>query len=139
MTTVLILEDDLEFANLLKMGLESRGHEAEIVRSSHLAIERLEQGGIGMVLADIYIKEGGAPVPDGGLRLTGMITKARLSVRPPDWAKVPVVVITGALPRPGQSEILSVASSLGADGVLAKPFTPDDLHMEMLRLLPEID
>lgn len=139
MVRVLILEDDETFADLLRLGLEARGHSAEIVHSSELAVGRLTQGGIGLVLADVYIKQGGMPVPDGGLKLAGMITRARLSPQPPDWARVPIVVMTGALRRPGQSELLSMASSLGADGVLAKPFTPDELHMEMLRLMPEID
>lgn len=137
MPRILILEDDTDFAELLKLDLESAGHEVEICESGEAAYERLVEVPFDLLIADVYIWKDGRLRQDGGLLLTGRVKRLYASEAGAGRLRIPVLVISGAIGQPGQTQIPKVARSLGADAVLAKPFTTAELAAELARLLPQ--
>ncbi|OWU75777.1 hypothetical protein ATO3_06175 [Marinibacterium profundimaris] len=131
----MILEDDMDFAEMLKMDLVHHGYEVDVTDSGNEAFELLSQQDYDLLIADIYIWKDGQVARDGGLLLTGRLQNIRVSNEKDRRGSLPIIVISGAARRPGQHHILDVAKSLGADAVLAKPFAPEDLHNMIDRLL----
>ncbi|WP_428927309.1 response regulator [Marinibacterium sp. SX1] len=135
MARILLLEDDEEFAELLKMDLELSDHEVIITDSGSKALDHLTNGHFDLLIADIYIWKGGRVQNDGGLLLAGRLRRLRITDKSDRRGRIPIIVISGAINRPGQANILNVASSVGADAVLAKPFSSDDMHDAVTRML----
>ena len=137
MARILLLEDDEEFAELLKMDLELSDHEVIITDSGSKALDHLTNGHFDLLIADIYIWKEGQVQRDGGLLLTGRLHALRVTNVKDRRGSIPIIVISGAVVRPGQKHILDVAKSLGADAVLAKPFSSEDMHRTIEKLLAE--
>ena len=135
MTRIMILEDDMDFAEMLKMDLVHHGYEVDVTDSGNEAFELLSQQDYDLLIADIYIWKGGRVQNDGGLLLAGRLRRLRITDKSDRRGRIPIIVISGAINRPGQANILNVASSVGADAVLAKPFSSDDMHDAVTRML----
>tara|TARA_Y100000815_G_C13217909_1_gene453161 strand:+ start:126 stop:545 length:420 start_codon:yes stop_codon:yes gene_type:complete len=134
---ILILEDDTEFSELLQMDLEGSGHQVDLCETGTEAFDKLEDAPYDLLIADIYIWREGSVRTDGGLLVTGRMSALRLSDKTDPRAAMKIIVMSGAVSRPGQSHILEVAATMGADAVLAKPFSSDDLHRTINRLMPD--
>lgn len=134
---ILILEDDTEFAELLQMDLEASGHQVDLCQSGSEAFERFEKADYDLLIADIYIWHEGSVSPDGGLLITGRLKALRVYDKTDPRSRIKIIVMSGAVKRPGQHHILDVASTMGADAVLAKPFSSDELHATIDQLLPD--
>lgn len=105
MARILVIEDDREIrANLLRF-LRLEGHETLEAESGDTGLAMA--AGVDLVLCDVMMPGG----PDGFAVL------ARLRADPSTLA-LPFVFVTASAER----EVLDQASSLGADGVLIKPF-----------------
>ncbi|WP_417721365.1 response regulator transcription factor [Salipiger sp.] len=135
MARILILEDDAEFAELLSLDLRDMGHEADIIDSGFLALQMLADRDYDLLIADIFIWKDGQSTSDGGLLVAGRLRILRIMKRDDKRARIPVLAISGAMVHPGNEHILRVARNIGADDVLAKPFTPAELHEKIDALL----
>ena len=137
MARILIFEDDVDYAGLLQESLESAGHSVAVTDEGDEAIRLLASSEFDLALIDIFIHRNGKVVPDGGLLLLGRLS-SRQSGRPgTSIRKVPVIAMSGHFDNKGLGEIDSYARSFGADEILAKPFTHDQLVAAMDRLLPD--
>lgn len=134
---LLILEDDLDFADLLKLDLEDAGYEVEVVTSGEAALRRLSSEAFDLLITDIHIWKEGRPSPDGGLLLTGRLRNFPALQADGRLVGLPIIAISGAVARPGQSQILNAAKSVGADAVLAKPFESAAMRALVSQLLDE--
>ncbi len=123
MASVLILEDEEEFGTLLLQSLEAMGHSVVIRQNATDAIAAYKEGEFDLVVADLIVKVGGRPVPDGGLTLIPSLR--RLARRAGRY--LPIIAISGVTQYPGLSSALDVARTVGADASLEKPFDPADL------------
>lgn len=137
LTRILILEDDLDFAELLIADLEDAGHECELATSGSVALSRLSEDTFDLLIADIHISKEGKPTQDGGLLLTGRLRNFPALQAGGRLVGLPIIAISGAIGRPGQSHILNAARSIGADAVLAKPFHSDEMRALIDQLLSE--
>lgn len=133
---ILILEDDREFVELLVLDLQDLGHQVHVTESGADALERMGEEHFDLLIADIHIRKDGRPSRDGGLLLVGRLQALRISRHKDARADVPILVISGAISHPGQGNLLSIAKSMGADEVMAKPFSSYDLYEALARLLP---
>jgi DNA-binding NtrC family response regulator len=109
--SVLVLEDDRAFADVLQEELRGRGHSVETTASVTEAIDRLQDGGIDVALLDLQL-------PDGsGLDVLREIGVGALPVE--------------ALVLTGNAEVESAleAMKLGAYDYLAKPPRLEELHV----------
>lgn len=137
MSRILVLEDDLDFAELLCLDLEDAGYEVVVETTGAAALQRLSTDHFDLLITDIHIWKEGKPTGDGGLLLTGRLRNFPALQNDGRLVGLPIIAISGALQRPGQSNILNAAISVGADAVLAKPFEADEMRALVSQLIDE--
>lgn len=117
MAKILIVDDDEKVTILLGRYLSSLGYQVTTVNQSSKAMAAAEQ-----VRPDLFILDIMMPPPDG-FTLTSML---RDDAR---FARTPILIIT-ALDNSN-----SRATTLGANGYLAKPFNLDELSAKIIDLI----
>jgi two-component system, chemotaxis family, chemotaxis protein CheY len=117
---VLVVDDDPDILEALSEILEAEGFEIRRARNGKEALERLEPDPPQLILLDLMM-----PVMDG------WEFAQRMRQRPPDVARIPVIVLSA------DRNVGSKATELGAVGHLAKPFELNDLLEMVRRSLPE--
>ena len=116
MSSILVIDDEPAFCDLLKTFLESEGHTVQVTTTAEAALEYLEQGRPELVLMDVRM-------PDiNGLELLPQI---KASARDSH-----VIVITGL----NDYRIADLLYEAGADGYLTKPLRLDILAHTISRL-----
>jgi CheY-like chemotaxis protein len=128
MAHILIMDDDPDFGFLLEQGLRKLGHEVTVVARGSAAIDILETHDIDLLITDIYVRDLGQPVADGGILLINRIRRPGpdSQVRAP--VDLPIIAVSGAAGHTGQEHLLDLAGHMGADRTLSKPFSPENLH-----------
>lgn len=117
MAKILIVDDDVKVTTLLGRFLSSLGYEITAINHSSKAMVTAEQ-----ILPDLFILDIMMPHPDG-FTLTSML---RDDVK---FSKTPILIIT-ALDNSN-----SRATTLGANGYLAKPFNLDELAAKIVEMI----
>ncbi len=105
---ILVVEDELEFANLLRLWIEHHGWQATLVRDGQQAIETFDQSPADLVLLDI-----GLPGVEGWQ----VVEQIRSS------SSVPILIVTAR----GQEAERVRGLSLGADDYVTKPLSFPEL------------
>lgn len=115
MKRVLIIEDDTELRQELKILLERNGYEAEYLTDFSNACEDMLEFGADMILLDITL-----PNVDGGSLLREFRKQS----------DIPVIMVTSR--NTEMDEVLCL--SFGADDYITKPYNPSILllHMEAI-------
>jgi DNA-binding response OmpR family regulator len=114
---VLLVEDDVEIAQLVAMAIEDDGHEVVIAGNGAAALERARRGDVDLVLLDL-----GLPDLDG-LEVCRRIRSA--------GSAVPILVLTG---RADEIDTV-VGLDAGADDYVAKPFRLAELLARVRAML----
>jgi CheY-like chemotaxis protein len=118
MASILIIEDTVAVRVLFRAILEQAGHVVCEASTGSEGIRLFRAAPTDVVITDIYM-------PDGdGLEVITHLRQAYHAVK--------ILAISG---RAGQECMLSVATRLGADGMLAKPVSLDALLTAVTKLL----
>ena len=120
MATVLIVDDDVDVAELIQQLLESDGHQVRIAENGQEGLRQLEAGLPDVVLLDIEM-----PVLDG----PGMAY--RMFVLDAGKDLIPIVLSSGAEYAP------LIAKEIGTPYVLGKPYRYEALSLMLERALSE--
>jgi CheY-like chemotaxis protein len=110
---ILLVEDDRPVAKVVRAILERHGVSVTIAENGREAVDRMQQGGIDLVLMDLQM-----PVMDG-LEATRMIRKLEAGT----GRRTSVFALTAHAHRKFREECLVA----GMDGVLTKPLRPEEL------------
>ena len=124
---IVIIDDDLEFRETFREVLELAGFEVVAVENGVAALVVLEQHAVSMVITDILM-----PGMDG-IDVIHSIRRHNPSIK--------VIAVSGGDGARG-SPSLTMASQVGADRVLKKPFGAHDLIATVRELLdapPPVD
>jgi two-component system response regulator HydG len=116
---VLVVDDHLEMAEMLAESLVDAGFEAEALASGSAALERLEAGGIDVLVTDLRMNQ------VSGLDLLAASKK--------DAPQRPVIVMTAY----GAIDTAVESIRQGAYHYLTKPFQPEELVIFLRRALDE--
>lgn len=106
---ILVIEDNLDLRDYLRLALETQGYEVLTARNGQEALGYLNGHRVDVVLTDLFMPE-----------MDGIETIATLRKTFPD---VRVVAMSG---RPGV-DYLAVARELGVNKTLRKPFEIEEL------------
>lgn len=119
--TVLIIDDDAFYQNVLKHIVEDLGFTAEICGDGDVAIRyaKAHHHELTAVLLDIYM-----PAVDG-ISVLGHFRAT--------YPQLPVVVITGS----DDSDDERVIAGIGSAGIIKKPLVLDTIHETLRTLLPQ--
>lgn len=112
---VLVVDDDLGVQDAVREELANRDYEVVIASDGEAAFRLLDSLSPDVLVLDLKLP-----------RVSGPMVAARLHM----MASPPRVLICSAVPYAPE-----IASDVGADGVLLKPFVRADLRSEIERLL----
>ena len=113
MARILVVDDDALVRATVASALQRVGHEIVEAQNGLEAMATIERTSLDLVISDIIMPE------VDGIGLLLRLRKQHPSLR--------VIVISGG-GRIHKSDFLRMATTLGADMSLAKPFTPEQLR-----------
>jgi two-component system OmpR family response regulator len=116
MASVLIVDDDAHIREVARFALTRAGHNVELANDGAIALDRMERGGIDLVVLDVLMPE-----------LDGFAVCRRLRVE----RAVPIVFLSSR----GEEADRVLGLDLGADDYLAKPFSPRELVARVAAVL----
>ena len=116
---ILIVEDETDFAELLKYRLKSNNYEVLLAENGAVALEKARRERPNLILLDIKM-----PIEDG------VSTYEKLKEYE-ETKNIPVIAIT-ALPNPKVKERIL---SMGASGYITKPYDDNDLMYNIRKAL----
>lgn len=117
--SLLLADDSVTIQRVIELTLADEDVQVIAVGDGREAIARISEAPPDIVLADV-----GMPGVDG-------FEVARFVKERPDLAHIPVLLLTGAFEPVDDERVAAV----GADGVLAKPFEPQELIARVRQLL----
>lgn len=118
-TDVLVVEDEVEIAELIQFHLEREGMHGRLVHSGKLAIDMIRRSKPDLVILDLML-------PDlGGLDVCRRLKQAEAT------RTIPIVMLTA---KGEESDIVS-GLELGADDYVTKPFSPKILMARIRNVL----
>lgn len=119
MATVLVVDDDAHIREVARFALARAGHAVELATDGARAAERIERGGIELVVLDILMPE-----------LDGLALCRRLRARGA-LVGLPIVLLSSR----GEEADRVLGLELGADDYLTKPFSPRELVARVAAVL----
>jgi DNA-binding response OmpR family regulator len=119
MSSVLIVEDDVDIAQLMEHYLQRAGYEVERLSSGTDVMPRLRKQPADLVILDLML-----PGMDGLLVCQAIRAE-------PSTAGIPVIVLTAR----GEESDRVAGLELGADDYVTKPFSPKELTARVTALL----
>lgn len=122
MPRILVIDDNAEFRQILRIHLEANGHEVAMAEDGETGLAQLERQIFDLVLTDILM-----PRSDG-IEILRHVKKR--------WPDLPVIAVSGGGWITAE-ELLGMAERLGADRVLQKPVRRSDLLQAVDAILAE--
>ena len=126
-STILIVDDDIDFLTQMRLQLEAVGYDVVTVETAQAAREHLLRQRPDLVLVDLMMEQ-----PDAGFSLCYHIKRHD--------ATIPVVVVTAVTSATGltfDAETDEERAWIKADALLAKPVRFEQLERELQRLLKD--
>ncbi|HWU50257.1 MAG TPA: response regulator [Asticcacaulis sp.] len=121
---VLVVDDCSVVRKLTTKALAEKGYRISEARSMEEAFERVDIAHVDVVLSDVF--------------MPGMGGIEGISIIKSTWPKVAVVAMSaGAERRLDTAQALAAAKYMGADALLSKPFTPDDMNFLIEAMLED--
>jgi len=123
---VLIIDDDPDITEAMRVVLEGRGHEVCSARDSTEGMEQLERAKPDLIILDVMMR-----TPQEGFEL------ARALKQSPSYKDIPILILTAVKHKTGLDfkKESGDRSWLPVDGFLDKPVNPDVLLETVERLL----
>lgn len=123
MAHILLIDDDDMLRGVLAKALEHSGHTVTQAGDGRLGVELARASKFDLVITDLVM-----PVQEG--------VETILMLRR-EHAQLPIIAISGGVSNSGL--YLDIASRIGAQKVLAKPFMPQDLVRAIREVLGGAD
>jgi DNA-binding response OmpR family regulator len=118
-SAILIVEDELEIAELMRFHIEREGFEGRIVQSGRVALTAVESAKPDLILLDLML-------PD----LDGLEVCRRLK-RQERTRQIPILIVSAK----GDEADIVTGIELGADDYVTKPFSPKVLIARIKNIL----
>ncbi len=129
MAKLVLLEDDVDFVDLLCEALISDGHEVVAFDRGTDAAEYAMNNDVDLLICDMFIKDGDEMIPDGGIKLISKLKQV-------EDLRIPVLAISGSFSDMDTGYYLKTAAkTVGADDILSKPFEHEELRARIDGLL----
>lgn len=118
---ILIVEDEIEFAKMVKMRLESVGYEVSIAVDTYLGTRDIVKNQPDLVVLDLMMPAG------GGFALLDRIRNM------PSTVEIPVVILTG---KTIDDEVREKAESYKVSAIFTKPYNSIKFVSKIMSLVP---
>jgi CheY-like chemotaxis protein len=122
---VLVVDDSADICALLEFRLKALGHSVTCAATGQEAMDFLHRSYFDLVITDVVM-------PDGdGLDVINEAKKRYPSTR--------VVVMSGGGNALDPGHCLDIATAMGANAAILKPFTPEEFLAVLRKVVPESD
>ncbi len=115
--SILIIEDELKFAKIVKMRLEANGYEVDVAGDAYNGTKKIIQEDYNVIILDLGMPAG------GGFSILDRIRKI------PSKADIPVIILTG---QTIDDDMMERVREYDVTAVLNKPLE-DNLLLDLLR------
>ena len=123
MASVLVVDDDAHIREVARYALVRAGHAVEIANDGNVAYDRVQRGGIDLIVLDVLMPE-----------LDGFGLCRRLRANPGIRDSIPIVFLSSR----GEEADRVLGLDLGADDYLTKPFSPRELVARVSAVLRRV-
>lgn len=106
MSKILIIDDEIELAELVQLRLEALGHEVFQASNGREGLQKLKESHPDLILLDVMMPE------LDGFEVCQIIKKNK------DWEMIPVIMLTAKAQHGDDALCLA----MGADDYISKPF-----------------
>jgi CheY-like chemotaxis protein len=120
MPGVLLVEDDKELREMLKMSLQRKGYTVQEAENGKEAISHFKPLITDLVVTDLIMPE------EDGIKVVIRLRELKPSIK--------IIAISGG-GKVGPGSYLNLAKALGADAIYSKPFSIKDLIVKIEQLL----
>ncbi len=121
MATILLIEDDPFFVDLLRLHLVAAGYTVQVARDPAEGLRSLLEDVPDLILLDLDLPY-----------LSGIEVLEALRSDPASW-KIPIIIVTGRT----DDETYTRCAKIGFDGFFAKPLVGDKLSKAIAETLAE--
>ncbi len=127
MKKVLVVDDDVGLRTLLVEFLSDSGYDVVSAETGRIALRIMQEpgNGVDLVVSDVLM-----PDMDG----IELLTSLRSS-----HPSLPLIAMTGGGPVMTRELLIKITGSLGAEAVLGKPFSLDELLISVESVLSEAE
>jgi CheY-like chemotaxis protein len=123
MARILVVDDQREVRSAVQRALERGGHEVMVAVDGLDGVRAVRSAPVDLALIDIHMPE-----------MDGIELLINFKAAAPS---MPVIVMSGS-EQSRRLDLLKDASLLGATGILAKPFTLEELREAVTRALDQV-
>jgi CheY-like chemotaxis protein len=120
MPRILLVDDDDSFRKMLRLSLERLGHEVVEARDGKEAVRLVREGTPDVMVTDLVMPE------KEGLETIDEVRR--------QYPGLKIIAMSGG-GRVNASDYLKIARAMGADQVLAKPFSIDEIAASLSSVL----
>lgn len=120
MPGILIIEDEIELRDMLKLSLARKKYKVLEAEDGRQAINRFKPSITDLVITDIIMPD------EDGLKVIMKLRELKPAIK--------IIAISGG-GKAGPGSYLNMAKALGADAVFSKPFSINDLIIKIEQLL----
>lgn len=106
---IIVVEDELNYAKMIKMRLEAVGYKVTIANDAYSGTQQIIKNDFDLIILDLNMPAG------GGFSLLERIRKF------PAKASLPVIILTGSNVN---EETVRNAKNLGVSAIFSKPYDP---------------
>lgn len=121
MKSILVIDDDQDVRSCVRNILEHSGYSVLEAENGSVGIDIFRNNPVDLVIVDLFMPE-----------KEGIETIIELRKGYPD---LKILAISGGIPGYGPGHFLHIATKLGADGALDKPFNMQQLLAKVVNLL----
>ncbi|MBN2103913.1 response regulator [bacterium] len=119
--TVLIIEDELKFAKMVKMRLEASGYMVTVAGDAYTGTQKIIQEDYDLIILDLMMPAG------GGFSILERFRKL------PARATTPVIIITG---KTIDEEVQNMAEQYDVSAIFTKPYDSARFMEKIKTLIP---
>jgi DNA-binding response OmpR family regulator len=120
MAHILVIDDEQAITSALRQILERTGHQVSVAANGKVGMDLYAAYPVDLIITDILMPE------KDGVEIVMQLRKRSSTVK--------ILAMSGG-GRHGLTDLLHVAKKLGADGIIYKPFTTQQILEEVHRLL----
>ena len=120
---ILIVEDEMAFAKIVRMRLESVGYAVSVAGDAYTGTQKIIKGNPDLVILDLMMPAG------GGFSLLERIRNI------PAKASLPVIILTG---KAITDELKEKAKSLDVSAIFSKPYETQEFVGKIMSLVPVV-
>jgi len=125
MAKILVIDDDLDFLNAVRIVLEKDGHTILHSANGKAGFQKAKQESPDLVILDVMMDS----ILDG-------VSASRMLHEDQGTAKIPIIMVT-SISSTSYAELFPTDEYLHVSAFMSKPIRPADLARQVSRMLPK--